>query len=173
MYFTYSSAQNYVRTLTQGVRITDNRILSFSFRRVATQTVQAITSNRGLKTIYRKIQELVKGTDYYFFPVFCFRMMKEYLTVTDNLNYLRGFLRGIFDRVETESDIKPGWTFLVRLTDGVLAVGNVFRGLVFFVRIITGLFVRDYILSRFLKAKSDLQFKSCICLEIVLESKIY
>jgi len=44
--------------------------------------------------------------------------------------------------------------------------------LLLFVRIITGLFVRDYILKRFLIAREELVLKSCITREIILESKI-
>jgi hypothetical protein len=40
------------------------------------------------------------------------------------------------------------------------------------VRIATTLFVRDFLLRRFLKAKPELVIKSCISREIIIESKI-
>jgi len=46
------------------------------------------------------------------------------------------------------------------------------RGLTIAVRIITGLFVRDYLLGRFLKARQELILKSAISREIELDSRI-
>jgi hypothetical protein len=43
MYFTYSSAQNHVRTLTQGVTLADSRKLAGAYKRTVTQTVKGIT----------------------------------------------------------------------------------------------------------------------------------
>ena len=57
-------------------------------------------------------------------------------------------------------------------SDTVQAEGKVGRGLLFFVRIVTRLFVRDYLLGRFLKARKDLVLKSKICREFTLDSRI-
>ena len=175
MYFTYTAvtSQNFVRTLTQGVKITDSRTLRLDYKRCATQTVKAIENCNAIKTIYRKMQELVQGLDAYYFPVVFLRSMPESAKVSDSLGFLRGFSRGLFDTVEAASETKPGKIFFIRLSETIKVLGIVFRGLVFFVRITTGLFVRDYIINRFLKAKSDLVLKSCICREVILESRIY
>jgi hypothetical protein len=85
---------------------------------------------------------------------------------------LRTFIRGLVDVAGVESEVKAGWVQLRKITDTVQAAGLVFRGLLLFVRIATGAFVRDYLLSRFLKAKSEITLKSCVTKEITLESKI-
>ena len=48
MYFTYSLSQNYVRTITQGVSLTDKRRVTGSFRRLAAEAV-------GVKTAVSKV----------------------------------------------------------------------------------------------------------------------
>jgi hypothetical protein len=53
-YFTYSTAQNHVRTLTQGVRLTDTRTLSRDFRRTTVQTVRGSTTLSRFETFYRR-----------------------------------------------------------------------------------------------------------------------
>jgi hypothetical protein len=62
MYFTYSSAQNYTRTLTQGVRLTDTRKQTGNYKRSATQTVRGTIALNRFETFYRNIVQTVKNT---------------------------------------------------------------------------------------------------------------
>ena len=174
MYFTYTNATNYVRTLTQGITLTDKRAASWSFKRVLSQTVQTATATREniLKTIYQKIEELAFGLDARYYSVSFLRSLKESVKGFELFEYMRGFFRRIADTVESKSEVKSGRTFFTHITEKVQATANVFRGLVFFVRIYTQVFIRDYVLSRFLKAKSELVLKSGVCLEIVLENRL-
>jgi hypothetical protein len=58
------------------------------------------------------------------------------------------------------------------LSDSVYVSGTATRHLILFVRIVTGAFIRDYLINRFLKARSELELKSEITREIFLESKL-
>jgi hypothetical protein len=192
-YFNYETQKkDYIRVLTQGVNLTDSRKSASEYRRGVIQTVKISTATDSLKAFCRKLQEMVQanpvinglrifyrtikdtshGIDGCYSQVVFMRTMQDDVKAADLFGFLRGFYRGIFDTVETDCGVKLGWTFLVKVSDTAGAVGSVFRGLVFFVRIMTGLFVRDYVLSRFLKAKSEVNLKSCVSREIVLESKI-
>jgi hypothetical protein len=173
MYFTYSSAQNYVRTLTQGVKLSDNRKIKTDYSRKAIQTVNANTDTKPLQIFIRKLQEAVQGLDCSSFPVLFLRIVIESESMTDLVKQTKALFRGLTDTVGIESDAKPGRFYFLTLTDTVHAVGYVFRGLLLFVRIVTQVFVRDYLLGRFLKARSELELKSCIQREIELESRIY
>jgi hypothetical protein len=62
MYFTYTSAQNYTRTLTQGITLTDSRKLAGNYKRATAQTVQGTTAVTGLESFYRGIVQTVKNT---------------------------------------------------------------------------------------------------------------
>ena len=172
MYFDYTSAQNYVRTLTQGITLADSRKLTADYKRNATETVQANSTANRLQAIYRKIQETIQGIDNNSLTVLFFRSVLETVTVAEAINHFVAFFRGIFDNAKIEGEASPGRFYFLTLTDTVQAAGAVFRGLLLFVRITTGLFVRDYILKRFLIAREELLLKSCITREIILESKI-
>jgi hypothetical protein len=100
------------------------------------------------------------------------RRIQEGINVTDTMCHLKTFIRGLIDIAGVESEAKAGWVQFRKISDTVQAAGIVFRGLLLFVRIVTVAFVRDYLLSRFLKAGQELVLKSAICREIVLESKI-
>jgi len=53
MYFTYSSAQNYVRTLTQGINLTDIKKIKADYKRLNTQTTNII-EKRYFKADYKR-----------------------------------------------------------------------------------------------------------------------
>jgi hypothetical protein len=76
------------------------------------------------------------------------------------------------EKIKSESETRQGFLFTVKLFETVKVTGFVFRGLFLFVRIICGVFIRDYLLGRFLKARSELVMKSPLCREITLESKV-
>jgi hypothetical protein len=47
------------------------------------------------------------------------------------------------------------------------------RHLFIFIRLITGAYIRDYIIGRFLKSKEELIIKSPVCRELILESTLH
>jgi hypothetical protein len=62
--------------------------------------------------------------------------------------------------------------FYRKESNTVRAEGSLFRHLLIFVRILTASVVRDFILRRFLVAREELVLKSCITIDLKLESKI-
>jgi len=172
MYFEYTNAQNYVRTLTQGVTLNDTRKLTCSYTRFAVQTTQANTDTNALKVICLKILEIVQGLDFNTFKIFYIRSLCDSGDTTESIGHLGIFFRELFEKPEVSGEVKHGWVFFSKVTDTVHAVGTVFRGLAMLIRIITGVFIRDYLLSRFLISQQELSLKSCISREIILECRI-
>jgi hypothetical protein len=128
---------------------------------------------KGIRLFFTTIKEAVHGLENITFPVNYVRSLFVKTTATDNLKNLQSFFCVLIDIVRTKTIEKNGWVNTHKLTDSVHAAGTASRSLMLFVRIITGAFVRDYIIGRFLKARSELVLKSCITREIVLESRIY
>jgi len=65
MYFTYAGAgQNHQRTLTQGVSLPDNKILTGNYKRTASQTVQADATPIKHLTIIKNIQDTLSSFDF-------------------------------------------------------------------------------------------------------------
>jgi hypothetical protein len=172
MYFTYTSAQNYIRTLTQGVNLPDTRKLTADYKRNATEQVQPVVKINRIQAFFLKLNEAVKGFDNNFSSVFFIRTVQETATIKDFFLHTASFFRGLFEKVEAECYAKPGRVFFLTLTDTVQAAGIVFRGLILSICIVTQVFVRDYLLGRFLKARQEIILKSCVCCELKLESKI-
>jgi hypothetical protein len=62
LYFTYTSAQSYTRTLTQGTSLSDDRKLIGSYKRSATQTALGTGAVKGLAGFCRGIAQTVRNT---------------------------------------------------------------------------------------------------------------
>jgi len=232
LYFTFTVSQNYVRTLTQGVKLTDTRRLTGNYYRKSTQTVNINSFLKIFETFYRKCIMTVYNTmNLNRLPVFI-RNVTENINVTmdffqsllfarkcnddvnansqngrifnviriihDNLNFTDNnsisilYLRRVPDSVNVTHTFEHWGDFIRSLkinagniaetehkanykrftTDSVNAVGTVFRALFMYVRIISKIVLRDYILRRFLKAKEDFILKSPISRELKLDSRI-
>jgi len=233
MYFTYTSAQNYVRTITQGVSLSDTRRLTGNYYRKSTQTAGINSLLKRFETSYRKcIMTVYNSMNIYRLPVFirsieenikiimninnsrffprkctenvninseekrnynAIRKVQDALSVTDTNSFYILFLRRVPDSVGVTHTIEHWGDFIRSLKinaeniaenthkadyyrvnkDMVKASMSVFRGLLLFVRIVSRIVVRDYILRRFLKAKEDFILKSPVCRELKLDSRIY
>jgi hypothetical protein len=80
MYFSYTSAQNYTRTLTQGVKLTDNRKLTADYKRAMTMNVDGVTL-------------LGRSSNY-------FREHLNALTISDTASRFRGFFRSLTEQLQ-------------------------------------------------------------------------
>jgi hypothetical protein len=252
MYFTYTSAQNYARTLTQGVTLTDSRKQVANYQRVTAMNTNGITLLDHSSNYYREHISTVTVTDALSRFRGFFRSIAEQIRVMEILNYCRDFLWtiAVIVRSEThEQKIFSAWRDIASQAEArdstarqrgfirILAVavtaadyagkvqawfraiqeqaaafgeaghlGDYLRGLYMeagsmaetrhegeyyrtvedtagntgvslrrlfiFLRLATLSFVRDYLLSRFLRSREELVIKSPVVRELVLESKV-
>jgi hypothetical protein len=232
MYFTWANAQNYVRTLTQGVTLTDANKQAAEYKRSNCLSVNASGDSKGaasffrqclinvssslaisrlpffirsafddvaltdIKTNYRDLSRLCNeavnaeseinksqgfirsladslyGSDTVLYPVIFTRSISETQSITDTIKQWGNYVRGLYDEAGSMAETTRQGEFYRNESDTVQAEGSVFRGLLFFVKILTTSLVRDFILRRFLIAREELVLKSCITRELTLESKI-
>jgi hypothetical protein len=173
-YYNYTAVnnQNYIRTVTQGVTLTDNKVLSTNYKRKTEQTVKTETSTNRFQIVFRRIQEAVKCNEYLLFPIIIVRRIFEAVRVLDTLKRLRIIFISLIENIFAYGNVISGKILLVTITDTVRAAGVVLRSLFLFVRIITDVFIGDYLLKRFLVSKTEVKLKSCVTREIILESRI-
>jgi hypothetical protein len=172
MYFTYTSAQNYIYTLRQGVTLTDIRKINFSYKRVMTQICNAQTELMRFRGLCIALLDSLKVISNNSRNMVFYRTIKEHPVINDVIHRLGDFFRGLEDEAGADSKVNGGWVLFTRIVDIAQAAGSVTRGLGLFVRIVTKVFIRDYFLDRFLKSKLELVLKSCIVRELCLDSKI-
>ncbi|MDR0475966.1 MAG: hypothetical protein LBH43_20155 [Treponema sp.] len=232
MYFTYSSAQNYARTLTQGVSLSDSRKLTGNYKRSLVQTakvnsllgrfetfcrkcemtahnamnvgrlplyirnvsdhikvtlgfdqtrsifrkcvdgIDANSQTSRVLSIFRKVMDEFSVNDNQSFSVLVLRCINDNVTVSQQIRHLGAFFRGLSNAAESRAETRHKTEYYRVLANTVQTTGAVFRGLLLLVRIVSTVFIRDFVLGRFLKAREELILKSVICRELELVSKI-
>lgn len=192
MYFTYTAGQNFVRTLTQGVTLSEIHKHSVAIKRTTSLTAGTVSSLTRYEAFFRKCIESVSGfillkntrnlirdffenlsiTDTQEINLLLYRSITESTVVSISAFHLGEYCRKLQVNTETTDETRHIGEYYRTATDTAETQGNVLRKLSFFIRIVTTLFARDYLLGRFLKARSELVIKSCITREITLESKL-
>jgi hypothetical protein len=194
MYFNYTSSQSYIRTITQGVKLTDKQIIKCDFRRVKKESVYANTFSKAMFSYFAKIQEGINVISLNIHRGIYQRLLKENLNVieiishcgliilrtiqeiissSETMRHCKEIFREVFDNAEIESEVKRSMIFSVILSDTVRSIGSVFRGLLIFVKILTSLLVRDFVIWRFLISKKEIKIKSMVTKNLTFESKIH
>jgi hypothetical protein len=140
--------------------------------RKCTESVKTNSNTKRILGVICKIQECLRITDIHSYSVLFVRNVADNVTVSQNNRHWGAFIRGLQVFAGSVAETTHKAEYYRFTADTVQAAGAVFRGLLLFVRIVTKLFIRDYLLGRFLKAREEFILKSVICLEINLDSKI-
>jgi hypothetical protein len=103
MYFTYSSAQNYTRTITQGVNLTDTRKRTATYKRAMAMNAKGITLLGHSSNYFREQLSAVHIADTVSRFRGFFRFITEQLKTGDFISCCRDFLRTIAVTVKPET----------------------------------------------------------------------
>jgi hypothetical protein len=119
MYFTYSSAQNYVRTLTQGVTLIDNRKLIGAYKRSAIENVKGTTGLSRFATFPRQcLMTAYNSMALKHFPTLirsCLEQVRASMSVFEN----RGLARVLPETVQADSTAHRSQGFYRKAQEGV------------------------------------------------------
>jgi len=151
MYFTYVSAQNYVRTLTQGVRLTDARNIKADYRRVTTQTAGVVDLRKSTANYKRETTQNVFGitklsalfsffrqcvmnvgntTGFARMPIFN-RFIFNNANVITGLNNNRDINRLFVDTAKSNDLIKRSQGFIRGIIDSIKGTDNISYNFIF------------------------------------------
>jgi hypothetical protein len=130
-YFSYTAAQNYVRTLTQGVTLTESRKLTGNYKRSATQTANGTTALSRFATFPRQCLERVYNTvTLKGFPAFV-RSVLEYVRGITEAYKSRGLLRRCSETIQAGSETKRSQGFYRKVQEGVRGTDRAFFPVLF------------------------------------------
>jgi hypothetical protein len=132
MYFTYTSAQNYVRTLTQGITLTDTRKLTGNYKRSATQAVRGTAALSRLATFPRQCLETVYNAVTLTGLPTLIRSVLEYVRAITDINKNRGLARNCSETIQAGSETKRSQGFYRRTQDGVRGTDTTYFPVLFF-----------------------------------------
>jgi len=162
----------FVRTIIEEIKI--NSIIE-NVRSIVSKCIDSVIVNNMTSRIhyaFRTVQDLLNGNDIHFNSVIFIRSVIDNIIVSQNNTHVGTFIRSLLVNGESVAETRHTAEYYRYHADIVQSATVVIRGLLLFVRIITGVFIRGYLLRRFLIAKDELKIKSCICREFILDSKI-
>jgi hypothetical protein len=143
-----------------------------SLSRNCADDVAAYSDTGRIHNAFRKVFDNLGGVDRQSFSVLFTRFVSDTSMPSDKMRHWGSFIRGLLSVAGSGAETSHKTEYKRFQTDTVQVQGSVFRGLLLFVHIVTKVFIRDYLLGRFLKAREDLILKSAISREITLDSKI-
>jgi hypothetical protein len=148
------TSQAYVRTLTQGVNLTDNKKLTAAYKKTL--------SMNGLKISDTPLP-----------LVSWFRELEEQIAIFDSAGRLGDYIRGLYESAGGIVEAGHLSAYYRKQEDTVYTETIPLRSLFIFIRLVTVGLVRDFILQRFLRSNEDIVLKSPVCREIEIESRIH
>jgi len=162
----------FLREVNEQIITTMSKVEKLSFIRNCTNNVKVNSNINRFHNLFLKLQDSLKILDTKYYSILLLRNVSDNVKTLDDFRHFGSFIRGLVVTAESTAETTHTAVYKRIQTDTVQPSGNVLRGLFIFVRIVTGVIFRDYLLRRFLIAKEELVLKSVICREITLESKI-
>jgi hypothetical protein len=134
-YFDYTAAiitsQNYVRTITQGVELADNRKLTADYKRSALQTVQGITRSYSATMFFRQCVMNAANTMNLSRIPFFIRAAIEQTGIVDGLKPSRDLYRYCDETTKAKDETGRSQGFIRNLYETIKATDDSFYPVVF------------------------------------------
>jgi hypothetical protein len=103
----------------------------------------------------------------------CVRVIEDTENAVDEMGHATDYLRGLFVEAGSIAGTTHRGTYYRTQQDTAGNEGVALQHLFIFLRLLTGAYIRDYIIGRFLKSNEELIIKSPVCREITLDSAIH
>jgi hypothetical protein len=101
------------------------------------------------------------------------RLIQDTETANDETGPAADYLRGLFEEAGNIAETTRRGEYYRKQQDTAYSEAFPLRHLFIFIRLLTGAYIRDYIIGRFLKSKEEMVIKSPVCREITLESTLH
>jgi hypothetical protein len=101
------------------------------------------------------------------------RVIQDTETPGDETGYTADYLRGLFVEAGNMAETTLRVEYHRTQQDTAQSEAVPLRHLFIFIRLLTGAYIRDYIIGRFLKSKEEVVIKSPVCREIILDGTLY
>jgi hypothetical protein len=142
------------------------------FKRGTADTAGIGSMTGGAVLFFRILFGLADGGDSTGGLVTRIRRIQDTEPIGDDTGHTADYLRGLFvDAGSIAGTTHRGEYHRVQ-QDTAYSEALPLRHLFIFLRLLTGAYIRDYIIGRFLKSKEELIVKSPVCREITLDSTL-
>jgi hypothetical protein len=160
------------RRIIEQVNLTLEKWQTQALSRIFADGVTVDSSVTKRQSFIRKVEDVLSGSDNQDITILFYRNITDTTAVLLANHGTRVFYREVKDTIENIDRMESGAGFYRYPTETVDVESSLLRKAGFFVRIAVQLFINEFILGRFLRAKTEVILKSCVTREITLESKI-
>jgi hypothetical protein len=101
------------------------------------------------------------------------RLIQDTETASDETGHTADYLRGRFEEAGKIAETSHKGEYYRKQQDTAYSEAVPLRQLFIFIRLLTGAYIRDYIIGRFLKSKEEVVIKSPVCREITIDSTLH
>jgi hypothetical protein len=101
------------------------------------------------------------------------RIIQDMEAAGDETSHTADYLRGLFAEAGSIAGTSHTGEYRRKQQDTAYSEAVSLRHLLIFIRLITGAYIRDYIIGRFLKSREEIVIKSPVCRELILDSKVH
>jgi hypothetical protein len=142
------------------------------FNRGITDNAGTGAAMGGMVTFFRTLFGLAGGGDSTGSFITRMRVIQDTETPGDDTGHTADYLRGLFVEAGNMAETGHKAEYYRKQTDTAFTESVSLRHLFIFIRLLTGAYIRDYIIGRFLKSKEEVVIKSHVCRKITLESRL-
>jgi hypothetical protein len=143
------------------------------FNREITDTAGNNSAMGGMVMFFRTLLGSVGSGDSTGNLITRMRVIQDTETVGDETGHTADYLRGLFVEAGNMAGTGHKAEYYREQQDTAHSEAVPLRHLFIFLRLLTGAYIRDYIIGRFLKSKEEVVIKSHVCREIILESTLH
>jgi hypothetical protein len=143
------------------------------FSRSVADTVKNSSVMGGMVTFFRILSGHAGSGDRTSSFITRMRVIQDTGTVGDDLGHTADYLRGLFVEAGTMAETTHRAEYHRKQQDTAYSEAVPLRHLFIFIRLLTGAYIRDFIIGRFLKSREEIIIKSPVCREMILESRLH
>jgi hypothetical protein len=101
------------------------------------------------------------------------RLIQDTEAASDEMGDTADYLRGLFEEAGNIAETTHRGEYYRKQQDTAYSETVSLRQLFVFIRLLTGAYIRDYIIGWFLKSKEEMVIKSPVCRDITIESTLH
>jgi hypothetical protein len=167
------AGRTFVVTVIDSIKALSTNINSAEYKRVITETTTIQDSIKMIAVHVRNVIENITANTATKTPFVLIRRIADGVLSLGEAGHIGDYLRGVAEQVTGIGRSERYFTLIRTLTEGMAATDTLKRKLDVLVKIITGCYVRDYVIKRFLIARDEIVIKSRITRELELDSRIF
>jgi hypothetical protein len=143
------------------------------FKRSVTDTVKNSSVMGGMVMFFRVLFGIAGSGDNSGSFITRMRLIQDTETASDETGHVSDYLRGLFEEAGNITETTRRGEYYRKHQDAAYSEAVPLRHLFIFIRLLTGAYIRDYIIGRFLKSKEEIVIKSPVCRELTIESTLH